>query len=135
MILMFAIISHPLSERVINMNEEYVTRNEFSEFMKRTEAMIIANREETQANIARIEAKEEASEARCQAQIAEIRGEVKELRVTVQDMKETVKDMKSDMAEIKADIKSLRYNLIGWAIGFAAVVIAGIQVLLAVRGG
>ena len=109
------------------MSEEYVTRNELKD-------IITAMREETRLNIARIEAKEEASEARCQAQIAEIRGEVKALAVTVSDMKDTMNDMKQDMKEIKADMKSLRYNLIGWTIGFAAVVIAGVQVLLAMRG-
>lgn len=116
------------------MSEEYVTRNELKD-------IITAMREETRLNIARIEAKEEASEARCQAQIAEIRGEVKEIRgevkalaSTVSSMKDTVNDMKQDIKEIKADMKSLRYNLIGWTIGFAAVVIAGVQVLLAMRG-
>ena len=122
MILMSAIISHPLSERVINMSEEYVTRNEFSEFMKRTEAMIIANREETKANIARIEAKEEASEARCQAQIAEIRGEVKELRVTVQDIKDTVNDL-----------KSWKYNIASYLIAFCAAALTATSIYLAVK--
>ena len=99
------------------MSEEYVTNRVLEDFAKRMDAREEAAR-----------AREEAHEARTRAEIAEIRGEVKELRVTVQDMK-------SDMAEIKADIKSVRYNLIGWSIGFAAVVIAGVQVLLAVRGG
>lgn len=98
---------------MITMSEEYVTRNEFNEFMRRTEAMIEADR-----------AREEASEARCQAQIAEIRGEVKELRVTVQDIKDTVNDL-----------KSWRYNIASLLIGLCAVAVTATSIWLAVRGG
>ena len=92
------------------MSEEYLRKDTFDETMKRIEAMMAA------------------SEARNAAQIAEIRGEVKELREHVTGLEDVVLLAVNQINDRQNRIQ----NLLGYMIAGAAVVVAAVQVFLAV---
>ena len=95
------------------MNDDvYVRKDTFEETMKRIEAMMAA------------------SEARTAAQIAEIRGEVKELRAIVDGQGDTI----AAYIETFAARYSFWQGVLGAVIGGCAIVVAAVQVYLALRG-
>ena len=95
------------------MNDDvYVRKDTFEETMKRIEAMMAA------------------SEARTAAQIAEIRGEVKELRAIVDGQGDTI----AAYIETFTARSSFWQGVLGAVIGGCAIVVAAVQVYLALRG-
>ena len=105
------------------MSEEYVTRSEFHETLRRME-------EFTKANIARIEAKEEASEARCQALIAEIRGEVKAMNARIDGIIDTMNDIKAAVSGVWSKV----WTVAGITVTLSALAIAVVQIWAAMKG-
>lgn len=99
----------------------YLRKDTFDETMKRIEAMM------------------SASEARNAAQIAEIRGEVKELcaeiRGEVKELREHVAGLEEVVLLVANQLnnnQSKLQNLLGYMIAGAAVVVAAVQVFLAI---
>ncbi|MBQ2617193.1 MAG: hypothetical protein IJF90_10060 [Synergistaceae bacterium] len=92
------------------MSENFVRKDTFEEVMKRIEVMMAA------------------SEARNAAQIAEIRGEVKELRAHVEGLENVVLVI-ADQLNNKSNKLS---TLLGVVVAGAAVIVAAVQVFVAV---
>ena len=108
------------------MNDEaYVRKDMFEETIKRIEAV-------HEASLKEIRAMNAAAEARTAAQIAEIRAEVKVYRT---DSRRESESLASDIKAIKdslSDMKSWQ-GVLGFVITFSAIIIAAVQVYLALK--
>lgn len=113
------------------MDEVYVRKDTFDETMKRIEQMMIASEARHERITAEIRGESKAFQSSVKADIAEIRGDVKALSRQVEGLEDTIVAYVSGFSSRG----SCWQWLLGGIIGLSAIVVAGVQVYLAVKAG
>ena len=105
------------------MSEEYVSKDIFNEIIKRMEAMNEAHEERTARIIEEIRGEQKRLDEK-------IEGAIDTFVIAIQDTNKRIDDIHSIVNGLTSKI----WSVLGIMAGFCAVVIAGVQVWLSLRG-
>lgn len=120
------------------MADEYVRKDVYAESIRRMEEMMAASEARHERLTAEIRSEFKAFQSAVKADIQEIRGEVKDIRGDVKALSQQVDGLGDTIVAYVSGFSSkgsFWQGVLGAIIGLSAIVVAGVQVYLAVKAG